>query len=488
MALLPTQQWWMRTDGDELNGGGFDATISGAGTNYSDQAAAQLSLTDIVTIGTTHVASATGGFTSQMIGNILRLAGDGYYAIVTFNSTNSVEVDRATGTATGQSGRVGGAHRSIRSYSISHSGATGPLMASPLIAGNRINVRGTGGLNPSTPDYHEDGYYVLPQGNINSGGGYLRMVGYNGRPCFLSDAWLLMFTVDGWLFDDIKFMGAASIGGEYFSGDGFLWFEQPGVGSNLLINCILDQCGQNAPMTAGNNNIRGASYLNCSFLNSGATGLGSQGAVAMGVSGGALCENCLFEDVRGWAISIESGLNQLIQNCLFIRTHHNVNGAIHVLTLAAAFAYPSIINCTIVEGDGPGISNAAGIADMYIRNTIIANNVGDAIAYLSAPNVAAALVVSDYNDFFNNGGLITGSGPFIPSLGSNDQTLDPQFTNASGGDYSIGTNLKAKGAPVAIGATGTQVTLSSVDIGVSQRPEGSGGGSGVSRSRVQRGM
>jgi hypothetical protein len=452
MALLASQQWWMRTDGNELNGGGYDATISGAGVNFSDQAVAQLSLTDVVTTGGTTVTSATGGFTSAMIGNILRIAGDGYYAVTARASTNSITVDRATGTGTGQSARLGGAHRSIRSYSIGHSGATGPLLASPLVAGNIINVRGTGGLNPSTPDYHEDGYYVLPQGNTSSGGGYLRMVGYNGRPCFLSDAWLIMFTVDGWVFDTIKFMGAATVGGEYFPGDGFLWFDQPGIGANLLTNCLLDQCGQNAPLTAGNSNIRGASYVQCTFTNSGSTSTGSQGCVAMGVSGGALCESCLFQDLRGWGLTIESGLNQMIRDCLFVRTHHTVNGAIHISTLAAAFAYPAIINCTIVEGDGPGISNASGLADMYIRNTIIANNTGDAIAYTSAPLTAASLVVSDFNDFYNNGGLITGSGSFIPTLGPNDLTLDPQFTNAGAGDYTIGTNLKAKGTPTTIGA------------------------------------
>ena len=74
MAITADAQWWIRTDGNDLNGAGFDSTIGGYGTNYSDQATAQLTLTDLATsgAGSTTLTSATGGFTSAMVGNAIR--------------------------------------------------------------------------------------------------------------------------------------------------------------------------------------------------------------------------------------------------------------------------------------------------------------------------------------------------------------------------------------------------------------------------------
>src|SRR5216683_1498046 len=67
--------WDVRpTTGSNLNGACFDSTIANAGTDYSQQATAQLSLSDMATTGvTTTVTSVTGGFTSAMIGNCLRI-------------------------------------------------------------------------------------------------------------------------------------------------------------------------------------------------------------------------------------------------------------------------------------------------------------------------------------------------------------------------------------------------------------------------------
>src|SRR5258707_15548764 len=63
-AVLATANWYVRAGGNELNGGGYDAAISGAGTNYADQDAAQLSLTDIASAqNSLTVTSVTGGFT-----------------------------------------------------------------------------------------------------------------------------------------------------------------------------------------------------------------------------------------------------------------------------------------------------------------------------------------------------------------------------------------------------------------------------------------
>jgi hypothetical protein len=72
------------------------------------------------------------------------------------------------------------------------------------------------------------------------------------------------------------------------------------------------------------------------------------------------------------------------------------------------------------------------------------------------------------NNFYGNA-----SGKYSPDLSSvsiMEQTLDPQFTDAANGDYSVGANLDGLGFPDAIGV-GAETT-SFVSIGVAQRTPG----------------
>jgi hypothetical protein len=78
MAISAATVWRIRPGGDDTNGAAYDATISGAGTDYSQQDAAQLSLTDLICQASDDASrlklrSATGGFTSAMIGNAIRI-------------------------------------------------------------------------------------------------------------------------------------------------------------------------------------------------------------------------------------------------------------------------------------------------------------------------------------------------------------------------------------------------------------------------------
>ncbi len=93
--------------GSDGNGGGY--IIGSSGTDYSQSNTPILGVTDAVTTGTTTVTSVTGGFTAAMIGNNINIVGDGIYQIITRPNTNTITVDRNTGTATGQTANVGGA-------------------------------------------------------------------------------------------------------------------------------------------------------------------------------------------------------------------------------------------------------------------------------------------------------------------------------------------------------------------------------------------
>lgn len=103
---------------------------------------------------------------------------------------------------------------------------------------------------------------------------------------------------------------------------------------------------------------------------------------------------------------------------------------------------------TIDSNTGDGIEFIDVMSDFLAnvyRNNIISNNGGVGVNYSGAGVTAIGLsalgVMWTNNDMYNNtGGASTPSG-----ISMNDPNVDPQFTG--GGDYSIGTNLKALGYP-----------------------------------------
>ena len=119
MALANTTVWEMRANGDATNGGGFYDRDPGTSVDYSQQDAAELSLTDLACVAaSTTLTSATGGFTAAMAGNIVYIASGtnalvGWYEITAYSDTNTVTIDRTCasgGDMSAASGKVGGAY------------------------------------------------------------------------------------------------------------------------------------------------------------------------------------------------------------------------------------------------------------------------------------------------------------------------------------------------------------------------------------------
>jgi hypothetical protein len=116
MALSAQTAWEVRpTNGSDTNGGGFVA--GSTGTDWSTQNAAQYAKTDIVTNGTTTITSATSNWGTDVVGNIIYIAGGTgslagvWRQIVTRVSASNLTLDASTGLAasTGCTGNVGGA-------------------------------------------------------------------------------------------------------------------------------------------------------------------------------------------------------------------------------------------------------------------------------------------------------------------------------------------------------------------------------------------
>jgi len=115
MSIAVDTVWELRVAGAATNGGGFKDLNPGTSVDYSQQDAAQLSLTDIASNGAgTGIYSATGGFTAAMEGNCMYISGTGFttgwYQIVGYTDANNITIDRSCGvSASGGTGNVGGA-------------------------------------------------------------------------------------------------------------------------------------------------------------------------------------------------------------------------------------------------------------------------------------------------------------------------------------------------------------------------------------------
>src|SRR5262249_43334312 len=120
MALNAAIEWELRpTNGSDTNGGGWKRGASG--TDWSQQNAAQYSVTDAVTNGTTTITSATANFGTDVVGNVLYIQGGtgsitaGWYEITSRTNTTTIVVDRSTGltTGTGATLNIGGALKTL---------------------------------------------------------------------------------------------------------------------------------------------------------------------------------------------------------------------------------------------------------------------------------------------------------------------------------------------------------------------------------------
>jgi len=101
MALSAATNWDVRTSGSDSNGGGF--VLGASGTDYSQQNSAQFSGTDLTSVSSLVVSSASHNFVSTDVGNIVQITSStsgfttGFYQIVSV-SANQATFDRSPGT------------------------------------------------------------------------------------------------------------------------------------------------------------------------------------------------------------------------------------------------------------------------------------------------------------------------------------------------------------------------------------------------------
>ncbi len=427
MSIQPTATWYNRYGAgvSELNGGGYDPGISGAGTNYADQDGPQLSLTDLVTAGSTTVTSVTGGFTSAMIGNCLRIAGDGYYFITARGSSNSITVDRNTGTNAAATGRVGGAWATLVN-TFAGGTITQPALTSPIVDGNILYVRGAGSDNPSTPDYSYSAGDYAGGGSFNK----FKIIGYNGRP-LIKTSGLLFYGSHGYQLENFCHIHDASA--IYYS---YGLFGTPGVSINACVrNCKFDTNGVSDAVGICANDI-----IESLVTNSGTTS--SSGTIGFGIiltGQGGNAQGCKVEKQRGSGIKLPNTLLTAVIGCEIVN-----NAQKGILAYTDNQTYPaSIIGNTISNngGDGINVPTTASLNSLKVVSNIITNNGGYGINIDNSDTTAnndRVKYILDYNTIYGNSG-----GPYhLVSGGAHDQLIDPQVVGS--GDYTP-TNAALEG-------------------------------------------
>ncbi len=410
------------------NGGGFDASFGG--TDYSTQAAAQLTITDGSTnTGTTALTSVVGGFTAAMVGNVLSVTQAatfrGYWQIVAYVSTNQVTLDRVGAvTAANCTVKVGGAHTITQNgFPFALSGGS-----SVAIPGQLAWVRaGTYSVSANSPGSASiagtsSQPFVVKGYNTTRGD----LDGVDGtRPKLVFSAStinLLSLDVDYWAVRNLEF---------------------DNTGNDLAViiytgsHCIVENC----KVTTGTNGRVAtiAGYGNRFVRNYGISGSGASATgLTMQGTGGHLVE---FNHLRGTGSPTGSyGINCVV-NGNYVRNNVIQKYAIGVMcdnaTAVSAFIENNIIHRCTNGIESNHASEHIG-AFLAVTGNIISRctrGIYDAISDISANTGAInwAQAAFDCNFFYGN----TTDHVNLPA-GTNDTVLtaDP-FTDETNYDFSL---------------------------------------------------
>ena len=434
MAVNATAIWRVRPSGSNTNGGGFDPAISGVGTDYSGQNAAQASGTHGTTTGTTTFTDLTAlAFTSAMVGNAIYITGTGqttgWYFVTAYSSSSVVTLDRSPGTGTLATWYLGGGWADLTNLA-----STGPL-----VSNNTMYVLGSGTPNPAsyTYDYTYAGSGISPAAitinllNDPSTPGYKAAPDTTGGMPVIkfTGASVLSLTANTALnVQGIWFVSGtgASAGSYVIAASG----TASGAAFGSLFGCVTDQFGLDTGM--------GKMVINSGAIQSYINAVGCEIFSSQGGTGGVNAAfyvtatfwsdaafsivGCNIHDCVGYGIYITCGSN-------FCVTSLTVINSIIAKCSASGIYYDTysplvLMNCTIDGNGGDGLTvGTAIINSLYVAiviNNIFSNHTGAGkYGAKNAANLTNGNVV-DYNTYYNNTtDTSLGYGPHDTHGGSN---------------------------------------------------------------------
>lgn len=236
--------------------------------------------------------------------------------------------------------------------------------------------------------------------------------------------------------------------GDAASGSNPKGFLRRGTGGTAgsFVNCEARYCTEDG---FGQESMRGLiSAVGCYAHHCGRHGFATRG------DGGMQVVSCIASDNGGSGFFVNS----------------SVNGQGLVLV------------CNVAHQNGSHGMQFQGIAitaNVILNNNLTANGTGGTGygIFLNQARQNIGSMVIDHNNY-GTGATANATGTvFDSTAGPNDLEVDPEYTDAANGDYSIGTNLKAKGFPKFDEPIGiNSSTYSYVDIGAAQRQESAAGG------------
>lgn len=456
-AINQDTEWDVRVSGAADNGSGFANLDPGTSVDYSTQDAAQLSLADFATagIGNTTLTTATGGFTAAMAGNVIFLDNgtnltNGYYQITVYTDTNTVTLDRApdngVGAMSAGDGKVGGATTHPQ-YLIDYADMAGGNIIY-IKDGNYFKLGGDGSIiEPDfscSPNCSIRGYKTS-QGDFPVGA---------DRPnldCEAGGIDCINVIDDGWTFYNlIVENGGDDCVSTNSTGDNPVFYNvrltscvdmcSVGNDNSFWIGCEMDNCGDNAWLTASSQDI----ILWDSYIHD-FTSVG-------------------FESTQ-------------------------------------SSAYFRVIDSIIESGTGDGILGSANCDAYFIKNSIFYNNTGAASdgiefdeecgstfyphlfinnSFVSNGQHAVNMDIStaktdftfDFNNYFGHATELDGV-----VAGPNDTgDDDPEFTDAGGGDFTVGATSPLLDAALSVETVTTVTGAYNKNIAVDQDDNTAGGG------------
>ncbi len=254
------------------------------------------------------------------------------------------------------------------------------------------------------------------------------------------------------------------------------------AGSNIIQGIKLSRTASNTFVT-GVSCLAGNKVISCEVTRCSTAG------IVVGDTN--LVQNCWVHDCSGIGLSLgTSSLGvRIIGNIVANSGGDGINSGFTGNSNRSLVIIGNTVDSN--TGDGLEISGTldVGFGNIIILNNIFSNNGGYGLKMSAAGHTSVALLADGFsvlgNDTYLNtsGAYFDASGAYSNSAcpwASGDPGLNPTYTSAAGGDYSIGTNLAAQGFPLGgtlhIG-TGSS-TYSYIDIGAAQRQATSGGGGG----------
>lgn len=458
MARSASSVMEVRSTGNDTNGGGF---VTGAsGTDWSQQDAAQYSVTDGVTAGTTTITSATANFGTDVVGNWMYVAGGtgsvvaDWYEITGRTNSTTITVDRSTGltAGTGVTLKIGGAFATIQK-----------ALDLWTVSGMNCWVKDTATYTITTGLTWPSGANVGNRRNALRG--YSSTRGDTGRPTIQASAGSITMVTMG--------RSGLSLHNFIIDGDG-----QSSV-KGLAISTTHMEIENVKVMNCTNLGIHhssseGIRIWSCELTN--ITG----GAAALSLAGDAIAWDMNIHDNTVPGVAMTGDSNQL----LFSRVTDNTGGSTDGIIGSSTVGWGcNIFGCVIAGNgrDGVRMNFSFTTLTFVMMNNIIANNGSAGIRLVTANTGVNFYPTIRHNAFYNNTSGPTVNLETVENTNSNVILTGDPFTNSGSDDYTLNNTSGAGAACRAAGFPGTLVGSASVgyrDIGLYQHQDAGGGGGG----------